>query len=45
MIEQKIDKGIKRSSFFESIKLWWNKRKSDKDQEKMFKPIDFKWKE
>lgn len=40
MIEKKIDEGIAKPTFFETIKLWWAERKNKKQQEEMYKPID-----
>jgi len=40
MIEKKIDAGIKKPSFFETIKLWWEQRKLKKEKEKMYKPFN-----
>ena len=39
MIEKKIDEGIVKPSFFESIKSWWAERKKKKEEELMYKPL------
>lgn len=39
MIENTIDEGLHKPSFFETIKLWWTERKNRKKQEEMYKPI------
>ena len=37
MIEKKIDEGLHKPSFFETIKVWWNERKKKKEEKPVFR--------